>query len=116
MTGCAHVTGYQPTIDTRYDPNAQYLNQDAAECKQLADQASGGVVGTAVQDSIVGAVLGAAAGAVAGAFLGNPGLGAGVGAAAGGLGGAAKGSLESDEVYKRAFRECMRGRGHRVLN
>jgi hypothetical protein len=43
-------------------------------------------------------------------------MGAAVGASAGALGGVAKGAIEGDETYKRIYRNCMRGRGHRVLD
>lgn len=115
LTGCNTYGGYQPTIDPRYDRNAQYIQQDMLECKQLAGQA--GSFGTeTAKGAGVGALLGGAGGAVAGAFLGNPGIGAAVGASAGAFGGAATQGYEADHTYKRAFNTCMRNRGHVVIN
>ncbi len=114
-SGCAQTTGYRPVIDPYGDPNAAYLGQDDAQCKQIASDNAGSVKGAAT-DGLAGAAIGAAGGAIAGAFLGNPGLGAGAGAAAGGFAGVTKGALEGDETYKRIYRNCMRGRGHRVLD
>ncbi len=114
-TGCASVTGYKPVVDTYGDPRAEFLNQDSVECQQLADQNSGAAKGAAT-DGVAGALLGGAAGAVGGAFLGNPAMGAAVGASAGALGGVAKGSIEGDERYKRIYRNCMRHRGHAVVD
>ena len=116
LSGCYSYGGYQPTVDTYNDPNAYRLNQDAAECRQLAEQAAGG--GTVKETAIgagVGGLVGAAGGAVVGAFTGNPGAGAAIGAAAGGLGGAAKQGYESEETFKRAYKNCMASRGHNVL-
>lgn len=114
-TGCASTTGYRPTVDYYGDQRAHFLQQDDFECRQISDQNAGAGRGAAT-DGIAGALLGGAAGAVGGAFLGNPGMGAAVGASAGALGGATKGALEGDERYKRIYRNCMRNRGHRVLD
>jgi|688.fasta_scaffold35268_16 outer membrane lipoprotein SlyB len=115
LSGCASVTNYRPVVDTYGDPRAAFLSQDSYECEQLASENSGAAKGAAT-DGLAGALLGGAAGAVGGAFLGNPGMGAAVGASAGALGGVAKGAIEGDETYKRIYRNCMRGRGHRVLD
>lgn len=115
ITGCASTTGYRPTVDYYGDPRAAYLQQDDFECRQISDQNAGAGKGAAT-DGFAGALLGGAAGAVGGAFLGNPGMGAAVGASAGALGGVAKGAIEGDERYKRIYRNCMRNRGHRVLD
>lgn len=116
FSGCAQYGGYRPTVDTYTDPNAYNLNQDTAACRQLAEQASGGGVTSTLVDAGVGALIGAAGGAVVGAFTGNPGAGAGIGAAAGGFGGGAYGGLDSNEKFKSAYRNCMRNRGHNVVN
>jgi hypothetical protein len=42
LTACASQGGWTPTVDSYNDPNAYRINQDMAECKQLASQASGG--------------------------------------------------------------------------
>jgi outer membrane lipoprotein SlyB len=113
--GCAQQT-YRPTVDTYNDPNAQNLSRDEAECRELAKQASGETGGETAKGVVGGGLLGAAAGAAIGAATGNPGKGAAIGAAAGGLGGGAYKGLSSEEKFKQAFQNCMRNRGHNVIN
>lgn len=71
-----------------------------------------------VKDGAIGAAVGAAVGAAGGAIA-DGGKGAGKGAAIGGLIGAGAGSLyglnenkKSDEAYRAAYANCMRGRGY----
>jgi hypothetical protein len=115
LTACASQTGWTPTVDPYNDPNAYRINQDTAECKQLASQASGGTVKETAIGAGTGALVGAAGGAVVGAFTGNPGAGAAIGAAAGGFGGGAMQGFSTEDKYKNAFNGCMSGRGHRVV-
>jgi len=115
LTACASQTGWTPTVDAYNDPNAARINQDMAECKQLASQASGGLLQESGMGAGVGGLLGAAGGAVVGAMAGSPGTGAALGAAAGAFGGGAKQGLSSEDKYKSAFNNCMSGRGHRVI-
>lgn len=116
LSGCYSQGGWTPTVDPYNDPNAYRINQDIAECKQLASQASGGTAKETAIGAGTGALLGAAGGAVVGAITGNPGTGAAIGAAAGGFGGGAKQGFSSEEQFKRAYSSCMRGRGHRTIN
>lgn len=115
LTACAQVSGYKPTIDPYNDRNAQMIPQDQAQCERLASDASSTGKETAMGAG-AGALMGAAGGAVVGAFTGNPGMGAAIGAAGGGLTGGAYKGLSSDDIYKRAFNNCMRNRGHNVVN
>ena len=94
LSGCYSYGGWTPTVDTYNDPNAYRMNQDMAECKQIASQASGG----AVKETAIGA-----------------GTGAAIGAATGGLGGGAYKGLSTDERYKNAYNNCMSNRGHQVV-
>ncbi len=41
LFGCATHSGWQPTVDSYDNPNADRIPQDMAECKQLSAQASG---------------------------------------------------------------------------
>jgi outer membrane lipoprotein SlyB len=116
LSSCASQTSWTPTVDTYYDPNAYRLNQDMADCQQLASQASGGVARETATGAAVGGLIGAAGGAAIGAATGNAGRGAAIGAAAGGIGGAAKQGIQSDDQYKNAYRSCLRQRGHTVIN
>ena len=113
-TGCAQTTGYRPVVDTYGDQRYQYINQDAEQCQQLASESS---VGKGVAtEGLTGAFIGGATGAALGAIVGNPATGAAIGGTVGGLGGATKGGVEADQTYKRIYRNCMRNRGHRVLD
>jgi outer membrane lipoprotein SlyB len=115
--GCAEYGGYRPAVDTYNDPNAQNVSRDEAECRDLARRASGGSAQQTVTGGIVGGLVGAAAGAAIGAAAGgNAGKGAAIGAATGGVGGGAYKGIEADANYKSAYRDCMRNRGHNVLN
>jgi outer membrane lipoprotein SlyB len=115
LVGCATYSGWQPVADTQNDPNAANLGKDTEECKTLASQA--GSVGTETAKGVAtGGLLGAAAGAAIGAVTGSPGSGAAIGAAAGGIGGGAYTGISGDDDYKRAYTNCMRGRGHKIIN
>lgn len=116
LTACATQTGWTPTVDPYGDPNAYRLNQDMAECQQLARQASGGTARETAKGVGVGALIGGAAGAAIGAISGNPAAGAAYGAAAGGFGGGTKQGLDAEYQYKRAYTNCMRNRGHNIIN
>jgi outer membrane lipoprotein SlyB len=116
ISGCYSQGGWTPTVDSYNDPNAYRINQDMAECKELASHASGGTVKETAIGAGVGGLIGAAGGAVVGAFLGSPGTGAAVGAAAGGFGGAAKQGFSAEDEYKRAYSTCMRNRRHNIVN
>lgn len=115
LSGCATYSNWQPTIDYANDPNAANAPRDYQECRMLAAEAAG--VGTeSAKGAAVGSLLGAATGAAVGAVFGSPGAGAAVGAATGGIGGGAHTGIAGDENYKRAYINCMRYRGHNVIN
>ena len=114
ITGCAQTTGYRPVIDTYGDQRTMYLQQDLAECKQIANQSS--VAKGIAADGLTGALIGGAGGAALGALIGNPATGAAAGATVLGISGAAKGGIEANDTYKRIYRNCLRNRGHRVLD
>lgn len=116
FAGCASQTGWSPTVDPYGDPNAANINRDKWECQQLAKEASGGTATETGKGALVGGLIGAAGGAAIGAALGSPGTGAMVGAAAGGIGGAAHQGLGAEQDYETAFKNCMRNRGHNVIN
>lgn len=115
-TGCASQKQWTPTVDTYGDSRAQYVSQDLQECRNLAIQTSGYAPEETVKGAAIGGLVGAAAGAAIGAAFGSAGTGAAVGAAAGGIGyGAAKGA-GSEKQFKQAYNNCMRNRGHAVIN
>ncbi len=115
FSGCASQTGWAPTVDTYGDPHPERISQDMAECRYLAQQASGGTAAQSVQGGLIGGLIGAAGGAAIGAAVGSPGTGAAIGAAAGGIGGAAHQGYHSEYRYKGAYSNCMRNRGHNVV-
>ena len=115
LSGCYSYGGWQPTVDSYNDPNAYRINQDIAECKQLASESSGGTTKETAIGAGTGAALGAATGAIIGAFTGSAGTGAAIGAATGGLGGGAYKGLSTEDHYKSAYNNCMSGRGHKVV-
>src|SRR5262249_45922885 len=84
VVGCASMGGYKPTGAPYNDRHASRIPQDEQECRQLAQEASGGTAKEAAVGGAVGGLLGAATGAAVGAAVGRPGTGAAVGAAAGG--------------------------------
>ncbi len=116
VAGCVNQNTWTPSVDPYNDPNAARLGVDEAQCRQIAQQASGGSLQQTGKGALVGGLLGAAAGAAIGAAAGDPGMGAAVGAAAGGLGGGAYQGTKSNQSFEQVFKNCLRGRGHNVLN
>lgn len=108
VAGCATTPSYRPVVDMQ-GVDANVYERDLVECKTYATQISPG------QSAATGAIVGTAFGALLGAAVGgsnNVGLGARVGAAEGiGLG-AASGVASQFDVVK----NCLRGRGYRVLH
>ena len=116
VVGCASQSGWTPTVDTYNDPNLARLNQDMVECKALAQRVSGYTPREVGEGALIGVAIGAATGAAVGAVFGSAGKGAAAGAAAMGIGGGAYKGLEAEAKYKRAYSDCMRNRGHKVLD
>jgi uncharacterized protein YcfJ len=114
-SGCATQQPWQPTVDTYGSSRAQYLPRDMEECRQLAFEVSGDAKQHGMRGAATGGLVGAAAGAAIGAAFGHAGRGAAVGGVTGLLGGAGRGA-EAERAYQRAYVNCMRQRGHRVIN
>jgi phage tail tape-measure protein len=114
--GCASQTGWSPTVDPYNDPDAGRIQSDLSDCRQLAQQAGSDAAASAAKGAAVGSLLGAATGAAIGAVTGSAGAGAAIGAATGGVGGATREGIGSDDQFKRAYSNCMRNRGHNVIN
>ena len=113
--GCATYGGWEPTVDPYNDRNPAMIQQDAEQCKMLARQA--GSTGTeSLKGAGAGALIGGAGGAALGAITGNPATGAAIGATIGGIGGATTQGMDADSQFKRAYINCMRNRGHNVVN
>ena len=116
LTGCASQSGWRPVVDPYNDPGAQYLEQDYYECDGLARQVSGNTAGEAGRGALVGGAIGAAMGAVFGAIFGDPGSGAAIGASIGGFQGGTEGGFSAEQRFQRAYVNCMRNRGHNVID
>lgn len=116
VSACATQTGWTPTVDPYGNQHTHRLNQDYSECRQLAHQASDGVVRQAASGVLVGGLIGAATGAAFGAISGHPGRGAAYGGIGGGIGGGVRQGFQVEGGYKRAYGNCMRHRGHNVVN
>jgi len=95
-------------IDREGVDMGQY-HQDLSACRVYADEVSSGqrVAGSAVGSAVVGAAIGAIVGdsrTVAKA------------AGVGGVAGAARGAGSAAQEKNRVVRNCLRGRGYKVLN
>jgi hypothetical protein len=114
-SGCASVSGWRPIVDPRMDQHPETVQRDTVECRVLADQASD-VTKEVALGAGVGAVTGTAGGAAVGALAGGA---AATGAAAGAILAVPAGLWEgyqANEDFKRAFKNCMRQRGHTIVN
>ena len=100
----------KPIVDMKGVNRAQY-EQDLEECREYVDEVQVGrkVAGGAAAGAAVGAAVGVIWDGHDGHTVARD---AGTGAVLGGAGGAAGGVKEKDTVVK----NCLRGRGYRVLN
>ena len=105
IAGCAAHP--DPIIDTKgVDP--EQLAEDWDECEAYTEE-------ILIAEGIgKGAAVGAAVGAATGAVTSGRDVGesAGVGAIYGGT----RSGLDADREQQKVFKNCMRGRGYRVLN
>jgi len=103
VTACAAHP--DPIIDTKGVNMARY-EQDLEECQAFKDP-----IKTEV-GAAKGAAAGAAVGGATGAVTGDVAVGAGVGAIAG----AARSAQLSEREKQQVVKNCLRGRGYKVLN
>ena len=111
FAGCAINRSFidEPIIDRKGVDMSRYYT-DKAECQAYADEVH---IGKKVaRGAVGGAVVGGAIGAIVNRGPDSAERGAGVGAVTGGVRGAQEGVRESERVVK----QCLRGRGYRVLN
>ena len=104
LAGCARR--HRPIVDMQGVDGRQY-QQDLFECQQYAQQVQSKAGGGAV----AGAVIGGAVGAVVGDSTTMQ-KGAGVGA----ISGLARGGAATRREKQQVVKNCLRGRGYRVLN
>jgi hypothetical protein len=112
LLSCA--TSYRPVVDPATIVDRNRYERDLSECGAIADQnAKGhGAATGAVGGGLFGAGLGALLSWI---FGGSAGTGAAAGAVVGGVGGAASGAGAAAADYETIYRNCMIGRGWRVL-
>ncbi len=104
----ACTTTHEIIIDRKGVNMASY-EADLADCRAYTEQVASGE--KAVRGAASGAVVGGAIGAVVGGSS-DAARGAGVGAITGG----AKGISQGEQDKIRVVKNCLRGRGYRVLN
>ncbi|MDB2434394.1 glycine zipper family protein [Luminiphilus sp.] len=111
LTACAGGRSLvdAPIIDRKGVDMNQYF-ADKAECEVYATEVNTGEKVT--RGVIGGAVVGGAIGAIVNRGSNSAERGAGVGAVTGGVRGTQEGIQEQERVVK----QCLRGRGYRVLN
>ncbi|MHA7817461.1 MAG: YMGG-like glycine zipper-containing protein [Pseudohaliea sp.] len=107
LAGC--TTTKEIIIDEQGVDMARY-RQDLAECRAYAEQVRTGE--KTARGAASGAAIGGAIGAITGGSRESAARGAGVGA----VSGAAKGASRGEQEAVRVVKQCLRGRGYRVLN
>lgn len=108
LAGCASQAGRDVIIDRQGVDLAQY-ERDRAECTRYAEEVRAGE--RVLANSAGGAAVGGAIGAIS-----NGSDGAARGAAAGAVVGGAHGGKDVWREQQRVVKNCLRGRGYRVLN
>jgi outer membrane lipoprotein SlyB len=110
LSACANTgKSYVPIVDTK-DLDQVAYDKDLKECQALSEQASS-TGKTAAKGLGAGAVVGGLLGLVGGGNSTDIAQAAGIGAVLGGVGGGAQGSGGQEAVIK----NCLIGRGYRVL-
>ena len=109
VSGCAT---YRPIVDSKGIDQAKY-EVDLTECQAYAKQVN--PAGEAAVGAGAGGAFGAVIGGIAGAFIGKAGRGAAMGAALGGTSGAASGAAGGAKGQVGIIKQCLTGRGYKVL-
>ncbi len=113
LIGCgATGIGYKPVIDTKGVDLNQY-DADLADCTELAEQVNP-VKETAI-NGVGATIFGTLVGAALGAVVGDAKTGAALGAITGGGAGIAGGADSGIKTHNQIIRNCMIGRGYKVL-
>lgn len=105
---CYASSGYRPIIDTQGVDTGK-LECDLSDCQAYAAQIN------PVQSAVSNAVAGAIVGALFGLAVGDHGWAARAGAQGGAVGGALGGAGGAAAALTNVVRNCMAGRGYRVL-
>ena len=125
ISGCAATVPVNPNErPTLVDPartNMGAYQMDYGQCAQLANQtdAQQASASNAFAGAAFGAFVGAALGAIVGAAFGDAGGGAAWGASFGAVDGAASGAAGGYSAgridQETALRNCLRGRGYKII-
>ena len=105
----------KPVVDPASIKNTDRYYRDDAECEAIAKNNKQGA-GSVAKDTVIGAGVGAGTGALIGAIGSGAGKKAGYGAVIGGVVGGGSKIYKNHKEYDRIYKNCMRGRGYRVLN
>lgn len=110
---------YEPVVDLKASENPGDYHRDLLECRNLAETTEPkdeAALWNGLGGMVVMAAIGAAGAYVGGGDVGvSPAEGATVGAAGGALGGATAGAIKADYAQDDLVRDCMTGRGYKVL-
>ena len=105
---CYASGNYRPIIDTQ-GVDLDALECDLRDCQEYAAQIS------PARSAVTNAVAGAIFGALIGLAIGDHGWAARAGAQGGAIGGAMGGAANAGAAQINTVRNCMAGRGYRVL-
>lgn len=108
LAACAGAPEKSVIIDRKGVDLARY-DRDLAECSTYAAEVE--MAEDTARDTARGAVVGGAVGAII-----DGGEGAARGAGIGGVTGGARGYVHAEHERERVVKNCLRGRGYRVLN
>ena len=125
LAGCATTVPMQSTgrptmVDPKYTDMARY-EADFGDCARLANEtdAANTAAANAAARGVAGAIVGGILGAIVGAAFGDAGSGARYGAALGGVEGVAVGGSQGYVAgridQETALRNCLTGRGYRLI-
>lgn len=110
VTACSAMKDPSGAIVDLQGVNRQQYEIDLADCQSYADEVSIG------KHVAAGAAGGAAVGTVAGAVSGANKTGIGQAAGVGAVYGGTMAGVSAVGEHRQVLRECLRGRGYRVLN
>lgn len=110
VAACSTIKDPSGAIVDMQGVNRQQYEIDLADCQRYADEVPVG------KHVATGAAAGAAVGAVGGAVSGANKTGIGQAAGVGAVYGGTVAGVSAVGEHRQVLRECLRGRGYRVLN
>jgi uncharacterized protein YcfJ len=113
LTSCTGAGAkYRPVVDPSNN-DMTLFEQDLKECQNIAEEES--VAKEAGKGTVLGAAVGATIGAITGAITGDVGSGVALGTGLGGVSGGVQGGAAGVGDQEIIIKNCMIGRGYRVL-